>query len=568
MRTFSTLTVLVLLAALAAPAGAQVVRPEDADLFTKSLEAAEQAMDFYGRYDDPREQRRVADLGYRIAEESRFTKFPFSFYLIDIPVPNAFALPGGQIFLTRGMLELEPDDDMLAGLLGHEIAHVVRDHGIRMQRRATLLNLLSQAALVGVVVATSNSRDDYVPPGGVYDPTRANRVMGAAAAGVVLSELLLRSYSREFEDEADDEGQRWAAGAGFDPRGYQRLMELMRTRLPENKAYGYWRTHPFFDSRVKAADVRAELLTVQKPTSAQQLRQRTQAALLDFAQRGGLEEAPRRMLEDASITAWPVGAAAERLRLDRLHELRDNELDKKLLARNYGRLLEEYAAVRTEVAELDPEAPILATIDDETAGFTKSLVELYPQAVEVLSRGVYETGFLERFLENFPQAEERPAVALELGDAYARLARPEEAAEMYLEAKRADPEGTAGRRALTGLKSLTPTLGSLVVLQQLAAGAADTELEELAAQALEKRVDSFKELANGSRFLKTYPDSPYAERVTARLNSLAEGLFVEAALYQKVGDTAKALERINRILTEAPFSAAAEKLRDNAVLES
>ena len=80
----------------------------------------------------------MAAIGYRLAQESKFQDFPFTFYLIDMPEPNAFALPGGQIFITKGMLDLGLNDDMLAGLLGHEIGHVVLKHGTRIQRRATL----------------------------------------------------------------------------------------------------------------------------------------------------------------------------------------------------------------------------------------------------------------------------------------------------------------------------------------------------------------------------------------------------------------------------------------------
>ena len=106
-------------------AGQSIAKPE---LFEKSQTAALQALSYYGRYDNPEETRRVNDLGYRIAQESGFEDFPFTFYLIDMPEPNAFALPGGQVFVTRGMLNLGLTDDMLAGLLGHEIGHVVLQH--------------------------------------------------------------------------------------------------------------------------------------------------------------------------------------------------------------------------------------------------------------------------------------------------------------------------------------------------------------------------------------------------------------------------------------------------------
>ncbi|MEO8197634.1 MAG: M48 family metalloprotease, partial [Thermoanaerobaculia bacterium] len=119
------------------------------DLYAKSLEAAAQAIQVYGSWDNPAALERVAAIGYRVAREANYTDFPISFFLADMAEPNAFALPGGQIFVTRGMIELGLNDDALAALLGHEITHVVKKHGTRLERKAMLLNILSQAVLVG-----------------------------------------------------------------------------------------------------------------------------------------------------------------------------------------------------------------------------------------------------------------------------------------------------------------------------------------------------------------------------------------------------------------------------------
>jgi predicted Zn-dependent protease len=248
-----------LLAGGASPAAAQAV--SNPDLFGKSLQAAQEALRQFGPWDHPQEERRVADIGYRVVAESGFSKYPITFHLIDMPEPNAFALPGGHLFVTRGILEMGLDDDMLACLLGHELAHVVFEHGLRMERRSTLLNVLSQAARVGVIIGAENSRRDPVNPqldpyGLSRDDSSGDLIQGTAAAGLVISELLLRSYSREFEDQADEEGQRWASGAGFEPTGTKDLFGLMNSRLPQDKKYGYWQTHPFFDSRLQAAIAR------------------------------------------------------------------------------------------------------------------------------------------------------------------------------------------------------------------------------------------------------------------------------------------------------------------------
>ena len=81
-----------------------------------------------------------------------------------------------------------------------------------------------------------------------------------------------------------------AAAAGFDPHGTESLMALMGERLPQNKEYGYWRTHPFFDERVRAAGIRADLLKVQTPAGDEEYRRQTQSVLLEYRDRRPLEE--------------------------------------------------------------------------------------------------------------------------------------------------------------------------------------------------------------------------------------------------------------------------------------
>ena len=334
---------------LAVPTRAQSV--SNPELFRKSFEAAQEALRHYGVWDQPEELRRVADIGYRIAAASGFTQFPITYFLIDMPEPNAFALPGGQVFVTRGMLALGLNDDMLACLLGHEVAHVVHAHGLKMERRATLLNVLSQAAVIGVMISAERNREERAP---IYDPLArddqsGDLVQGTAAAGLVLTELLLRSYNREFEDQSDEEGQRWAAAAGFDPDGTRQLFALMSSRLPQDKKYGYWQTHPFFDTREQAASARGRLLKRQEGRPADAFREHTQDALLAWLASAPPEKRPEpppagpgpagrgpeadmarlapprpeldrpTLVKKAALTAWPKGRTAEGLRLEWLH---------------------------------------------------------------------------------------------------------------------------------------------------------------------------------------------------------------------------------------------------------
>lgn len=563
MRVVVAHLTLACLLLTATPLPAQQV--SDADLYGKSLLAARQALEVYGRWEDPEEHRRLVDIGYRLADASGFEDFPFTFYLIDMAVPNAFALPGGQIFLTRGMLDLGLDDDMLAGLLGHEIGHVTQRHGMRMQKRATLLNVLAQVLLVGVMVAASQSSGRVDP----HDPyaRETNKVEGAAATGMVVSELLLRGYSREFEDEADLEGQRMAAAAGYDPDGTRRLMAKMGVAIPQTKEYGYWNTHPFFDERIQAADARRGTFRVLERRTADEYRRRTQEVLLDYAAEADEAEV-REFIEKDALAVWPIGARAEDLRLARLQAAREALAAEPELSRDFGELLARYERHLQEVRELTPASDFVGTVEAEIAELREQRRALYPRFLETFEGGVYETDFLETFVSNYPDVAEAPRLVLALGQSYSRLGRQADAVDHYLQAAAAAPAGSdIGDKARRGLRTLAGLLEDLTALQRLADQEEDPDLAALAEARLEQRAQRYAQLANGAAYLDAYPSGERAEVVTERLHLLADNVYGEVVLYQAVGDSAKAVQGIQEILKYAPLSPAAQRLRDQMVLE-
>jgi len=548
-----------------------------AGLFEKSLEAARQAYSAYGDTEtdagNQDDLERILDIGYQLAQKSRFSDFPLSFYLVDMPIPNAFALPGGQIFVTQGMLDLGLDDDMLACLLGHEISHVTERHGTRLQKRATLVNLLGQALIIGAIAGSGNSqRTSPTDPYSIYgiqtDNSRGDVIQGTAAVSLVLGQLLLLSYSREFETEADDEGQRLAAAAGFNPDGARSLWQKMLERIPLKRAYGYWRTHPFEDSRMRAAEERSKYLKIMPRSDADAYRATTQDRLLTFAAGPKIKPELEQWIEETSLHIWPKGAAADEIRLKTLRRQRTAELAQPELSRDYGALIEAYEEDLATVAELTPESPFLTTAGKELANLRGEMREIYPRAEKVLEGGIYETAFLESFLSNYPKTPEAHKAALSLGVAYSRLRQPVEAVEQFISVLRMAPQSKEATQARMGLHNLTEFLESLAALEQLNRMTEDPELQALAKARLEAVVSKYDDLANGADFLKRYPKSSHVEAVTERLNTLAEKLYTEVLVYQGVGDHAKALERMNRILAHAPLSPAAEQLRERTTLDS
>ena len=603
MRSFGLrATALLLVLLLSAPLVSQNRSRED-EVFANSLRAAAEALREYGLYERPDEMRRVAEIGYRVAREANFDKYPISFYLIDMAEPNAFALPGGQIFITRGMLDIGLSDDALAALLGHEIGHVVREHGLRMQRRATLLNVLSQALMIGVMVHASQQQPQLsrVPdPYGVErsSSSAGDLVQGTYAASIIVGELLLRSYSREFEDEADQEGQRYAAAAGFAPDGAQKLMAQLGSRLPQSREYGYWRTHPFFEDRTRAAEARGVELKRLEAREAAAFRQATQRTLLDRltavaemaardrprpeerqrpgeSGRPGVEAQPPRtapvdprdLVKKAALTAWPLGEVAEGLRLERLRELRRGELAKPALERDYGRLVAAYDGEIGEVATLSSESPALATLRGEREELERARRELAPQAETVWKSGVWETAFLENWLSNYPEAPNSPEVALALGESYSRIGRQADAVEKLLLARRKAPETPIAEKANATLRRFVGVLDRLAALGELAEQTEDPDLARMADRRLAQLAATFDDLANGAEYLRRFPQGDHRQEITERQNRLAMNLYGEVVLYQGIGDSLKALERIQKILTHASTSPAADRLREKVVVE-
>ena len=594
-------------ATTADPAPRLTPRIHNTQLFEKSARAAAAAVGQYGttdpridgrRRNEPgrdveieqqlRDIERVQRIGYQLALVAGFDKYPFTFGVVDMPIPNAFALPAGQIFVTRGMLDLGLTDDQLAALLGHEIAHVTEEHFLKIKRKATLLNSLATLVTVGAVAASSSSSDDYYRgPGGyvVNDNPTGDLVTASLATGAVVSELLLRKYSREHEDQSDEVGQRLAAAAGFDPDGARQLMAKMNLRIPQDKSFGYWQTHPFFDERVLAAEARGQSLAAQDApaeASVEAYRRATQQVLLDFSPKSknpperaapsrtgegaGARDIPARdplrdFLDTAALRAWPKGPAADRIRLERLRFRREVEMTKLAQSRDYGRLIRAYQQTADEIRRLDESSAALETIAQEMGELRSLRDEVADISARIFGDGVFQTSFLETFLSNFPDGPQSSEATLQLGIAYSRLQREADAVEQFLEVwTREGDDSPIGQQAGQGLRNLASVLVRLTALEQLARQDRDPGLADVALTRLQQQAHAFEDLANGAEYLRRYPEGLFAEAVSSRIEQLAESLYREMRLYEEVGESAKAIARANQILEHAPLSRAAQRL--------
>jgi predicted Zn-dependent protease len=174
-------------------------------------------------------------------------RWKFTFHIVDQQEPNAFAIPGGGIYVSRGLLALVNREDELAGVLGHEMAHVTQRHSARQQRKSILPGLLSLPGnVVGAVVG-----EDL----GALVNAPINTMGGA----------WMSHYSRGQESEADRIGIRTAAQAGYAPLALadilSRLEQDVASQTGQERRFSIFDSHPMTETRMKDIRNRAAALT-------------------------------------------------------------------------------------------------------------------------------------------------------------------------------------------------------------------------------------------------------------------------------------------------------------------
>ncbi|HUY95997.1 MAG TPA: M48 family metalloprotease [Terracidiphilus sp.] len=185
----------------------------------------------------------VRNIAERVASHSDL-KVPLHVSVLQSREINAFALPGGYLFIQRGLLEEVEDEAQLAGVIAHELAHDTARHSAKMMKRASIAGMFYQAAQIAAVVLT----------GGVAGIGLMYALQyGFYGLGMVL-DLRLLGVSRDYELEADQLGIQYAWNAGYDTTGFIRFFDKMATRAGYVNGVSWFRTHPPFYARMMAAE--------------------------------------------------------------------------------------------------------------------------------------------------------------------------------------------------------------------------------------------------------------------------------------------------------------------------
>ena len=205
-------------------------------------QAHQEVLKQYGVYEDKSLQQYVQSVGNKLARKSHRQDLIFRFTVLDSKQVNAFALPGGYIYITRGLMAYLNSEAELAAVLGHEIGHVTARHSVRQYSAAQLANI---GAMIGSI---------FVPGMNTTIGNQLTQLFGTA---------LLRGYGREHELEADRLGAEYLARTGYTPKAMidvitvlksQEQFEIQRAKQEgrePNTYHGLFATHPKNDTRLQ-----------------------------------------------------------------------------------------------------------------------------------------------------------------------------------------------------------------------------------------------------------------------------------------------------------------------------
>ena len=195
--------------------------------------------------DDPEINAYIQSLGYQLAAHCANPEQPFSFFIVEDPSINAFALPGGYIGVHSGLILTAESEGELAAVLSHEMAHITQRHMARAYENAGKLSLPTAAALLAAILIS----------------TRSSQAGQAAMAATTAANAQMRiNFTRGNEQEADDIGIRTLAASGFDPMAMANFFERMQraTRYYGDTLPEFLMDHPVTTTRIAESRNRAE----------------------------------------------------------------------------------------------------------------------------------------------------------------------------------------------------------------------------------------------------------------------------------------------------------------------
>jgi predicted Zn-dependent protease len=313
--------------------------------------------------EDPQITEYVNEIGHRVAAYANEGEYTFTFFVIDDPNINAFALPGGYIGVHTALLEATRSEDELAGVLAHEIAHVTQRHIARAVHANQRQSILSTAIMLGAILVGAAGGSGDAMQGAI-----------AVAQGTAVQQQI--NFTRSNEYEADRVGIKALADAGFDPQGMASFFEVIsrETQPVESRVPEFLRTHPVSSARI--AEARSRARDVEVTPAPDSTNYGIAQARLQVSRQSTAEEAVKhfeRKAYERQTDTERYGRAVAYMRAGRHREA--NPIFEELANKDQKVIAYHIGLAQSQLA--------LEQVDEARATFERAL-ELFPRNVPLI----------------------------------------------------------------------------------------------------------------------------------------------------------------------------------------
>lgn len=498
---------------------------------------------------------RVNKIGLRLVSQLKNLKYPYSFAVLDVEDANAFALPGGFIYVTTGLLELGLEDSELAFVLAHEIAHVECDHIFKQRSKANLLSALILGVEIFAMSHTSPSKD-----------AREVRAESAARSlAYSLSGAMVTSgYSRQHEKEADYWGRIYVAKAGYETKGATTALEkidIMKRRRPDLFT-SLLMTHPYILDRVEEAgeptmDFPDDKLIEAKIERTGNL---IQSRLLETAKVYENKDNKRfaLLLHRNAYFIYPSGDKGD----EALYALLQNReklertkskflVDWNFLIKNYQKILDEH-----------PDTSLKTKVTSKLEELKKEKGAVYDWYKEKVGTDM-NLDYYYNFVGLFPESPLVPKARYFLANKYISANEYDKALDEFIVLLKDFPATDWAGKAKEQLIPTTEKSKDIVLLSRLLDIDVDDEIKKKVDARLKEVIPEAESLKELSEFSEEFHESDYIALVNERKEKLAEEMYIEARAQELTDNWAETVNIYRQILKYASDTKTAEKVRND-----
>ena len=528
---------------------------------------------------------RVNSIGLRIVSQIKNLKYPYSFTVIKMEDANAFALPGGFVYATTGLLDLGLDDSELAFVLAHEIAHNECDH---IFKRQNVQNLLS-AVMIGVEIFamshTSPSKD-----ASEVQAESAARSLAYSLSGAMISS----GYSREFEKEADYWGKVYLAKAGYDIGGAKTALDkidIMKEKRPDLFS-SLLMTHPYILERIEEAETSAitfpknEFIEEEIKESGNFIQSRLVKEAGYYENKKG-KILPLLLYRNAYFL-YPQGSEADKALYELVRSREELERKKTKFLINWDFLIKGYEKILKE----HPDTPLKKEVTAKLKSLTRERDEVYKwyeEHIRQLPGGQVGTDmsldYYSNFIIFFPESPLVPKARYFLAQKYVSSSEYDKGLNEFMTLIKSPEETEWKNKSKQEIVPVIDKSTDIVLLGRLLNMELSTEVKDKVNVRLKETIPQVKGLepleipihTKGKaiassdlvptglekldKFAKEFPESSYKALIAQRKGKLAEELYIEARAQSLSGNWPKTVTIYRQILKYAPDSPSAEQIR-------